>query len=164
MIDLATFGIQSTWLKSGDAGNKTLLAAFAHPDDESFGPGGTLARYARQGVDVHVCIVTDGAVGVVDETLLAASGCDTLADLRSGELIAQHDGQPGYGHLRTMIWQPGDLILDSHPLSVDAPDPATDALRIGLYRADTGTGLSAVNAQGEPIADWVEIGVILEAP
>jgi len=84
--------------------------------------------------------------------------------LRSGELIAQHDGQPGYGHLRTTLWQPGDLILDSHPLSVDSPDPATDALRIGLYRADTGTALSAVNAQGEPVADWVEIGVILEVP
>ena len=40
-----------------------LLAIFAHPDDESFGPGGTLARYARQGVEVGVCTVTDGAAG-----------------------------------------------------------------------------------------------------
>ena len=43
-----------------------LLAVFAHPDDESFGPGGTLARYARQGVHVHVCTVTDGAAGEYD--------------------------------------------------------------------------------------------------
>ncbi|MBK7203385.1 PIG-L family deacetylase [Candidatus Amarolinea dominans] len=32
---------------------KVLLAVFAHPDDESFGPGGTLARYAAEGVQVY---------------------------------------------------------------------------------------------------------------
>ncbi|MCB0024964.1 MAG: PIG-L family deacetylase, partial [Caldilinea sp.] len=42
---------------------RTLLGVFAHPDDESFGPGGTLARYAREGVDVHVIIATDGIAG-----------------------------------------------------------------------------------------------------
>ena len=44
---------------------KTLLALLAHPDDESFGPGGTLARYSAEGVDVHVVIATDGAAGSV---------------------------------------------------------------------------------------------------
>lgn len=43
---------------------RRLLAVFAHPDDESFGPGATLAKYAREGVQVHVCTVTDGAAGV----------------------------------------------------------------------------------------------------
>jgi len=42
---------------------RRLLAILAHPDDESFGMGGTLARYARKGAEVHVCIVTDGAAG-----------------------------------------------------------------------------------------------------
>jgi LmbE family N-acetylglucosaminyl deacetylase len=45
---------------------RRLLAILAHPDDESFGIGGTLARYAREGVEVHVCIVTDGAAGEND--------------------------------------------------------------------------------------------------
>ncbi|MFN2188531.1 MAG: PIG-L deacetylase family protein [Candidatus Promineifilaceae bacterium] len=46
---------------------KTLLAVLAHPDDESYGIGGTLARYSAEGVDVHVAIATDGAAGSIDE-------------------------------------------------------------------------------------------------
>lgn len=46
---------------------KTLLVFLAHPDDESYGLGGTLARYAAEGVDVHVVIATDGAAGSVDK-------------------------------------------------------------------------------------------------
>lgn len=42
-----------------------LLAVLAHPDDESFGMGGTLARYADEGVDVHIAIATDGVAGSV---------------------------------------------------------------------------------------------------
>ncbi len=46
---------------------QTLLAIVAHPDDESFGIGGTLSRYADQGVDVHIGIATDGVAGSVAE-------------------------------------------------------------------------------------------------
>lgn len=46
---------------------KRVLAVLAHPDDESFGIGGTLARYAAEGVDVHVAIATDGAAGSIDK-------------------------------------------------------------------------------------------------
>lgn len=44
---------------------KRLLAVVAHPDDESFGLGGTLAHYAAHGVDVHVAVATDGVAGSV---------------------------------------------------------------------------------------------------
>ncbi len=44
---------------------RSLLAVLAHPDDESFGPGGTLARYSAEGAAVHVAIATDGAAGSV---------------------------------------------------------------------------------------------------
>lgn len=63
-----------------------LLGVFAHPDDESFGAGGTLAKYARTGVEVHVCTVTDGAGGTYDPALLEANGVATLAELRHREL------------------------------------------------------------------------------
>jgi len=41
----------------------TLLAIFAHPDDETFRPGGTLALLARHGVEVHVLTATRGHAG-----------------------------------------------------------------------------------------------------
>jgi len=52
---------------AGGAQARSLLAVLAHPDDESYGMGGTLARYASEGVDVHVAIATDGAAGSIDE-------------------------------------------------------------------------------------------------
>lgn len=36
----------------------SLLAVFAHPEDESFGPAGTLAKYASEGVQVSLIAAT----------------------------------------------------------------------------------------------------------
>lgn len=46
---------------------RKLLAIFAHPDDEAFGPGGTLAKYAAQGVEIHLLTATRGEAGLWDE-------------------------------------------------------------------------------------------------
>ncbi len=43
----------------------TILAVFAHPDDESYGPAGTLALYAKAGVAVHLVIFTNGEAGSI---------------------------------------------------------------------------------------------------
>lgn len=40
-----------------------LMAVLAHPDDESLGFGGTLARYAREGVETFVVTATRGERG-----------------------------------------------------------------------------------------------------
>ena len=63
---------------------RTLLAILAHPDDESFGPGGTFAKYAAEGVDVHIAIATDGAAGSVAEGYEDAR--EKLAEVRAQEL------------------------------------------------------------------------------
>jgi LmbE family N-acetylglucosaminyl deacetylase len=42
---------------------RCLLAVFAHPDDETFRPGGTLALLARGGVRVQVLTATRGEAG-----------------------------------------------------------------------------------------------------
>ncbi len=65
---------------------KKLLLFLAHPDDESFGTGGTVARYAAEGVDVHIAIATDGAAGsIADDYEL---GHEKLAAVRLKELKA----------------------------------------------------------------------------
>ncbi len=59
--------------------SRTLLAIFAHPDDESFGPGGTLAKYAAEGVNVHLICATMGEAGESDTADL--DGCEEYEDL-----------------------------------------------------------------------------------
>ena len=40
-----------------------LLAVFAHPDDESMGMGGTLAKYSAEGVETHLVCASRGERG-----------------------------------------------------------------------------------------------------
>ena len=68
-----------------EAGRRSLLAVLAHPDDESFGPGGTLACYAAQeNTEVWLVCGTDGDAGTVDAEML--SGYVSTAQLRAAEL------------------------------------------------------------------------------
>jgi LmbE family N-acetylglucosaminyl deacetylase len=61
---------------------RTLLAVFAHPDDEGVA-GSLLARCAREGVRVHLAIATDGRFGVRDFAGIPAG--DELAKARALE-------------------------------------------------------------------------------
>ncbi|MBI5565327.1 MAG: PIG-L family deacetylase [Chloroflexi bacterium] len=64
------------------------MLAFPHPDDESFGPGGTIAKYAREGAEAHYVCATRGEVGTVDAELIKPY--DHLpADQRLGALRGQ---------------------------------------------------------------------------
>jgi len=42
---------------------KIIFGIFAHPDDESFGPAGTLLMEAKSGTDVHLVTLTAGDAG-----------------------------------------------------------------------------------------------------
>ena len=53
--------------------NLTLMAIFAHPDDEAFGTGGTLAKYAAEGVEVHLVTATLGEAGRVANLALSVT-------------------------------------------------------------------------------------------
>jgi LmbE family N-acetylglucosaminyl deacetylase len=127
-----------------------LLAVLAHPDDESFGMGGTLALYASRGVDVHLVCTTRGEVGEVDDL----KGFASIAELREAELrcAAVHlglkgvhfldyrdsgmDGSPDNQHPNALAAQPLDevaakvvhYIRELHPQVVLTFDP------IGGYR------------------------------
>jgi LmbE family N-acetylglucosaminyl deacetylase len=67
-----------------DLSTRTLMAVFAHPDDEAFGTGGTLARYAAEGGDVHLVTATRGEAGEIAEPGLAIPA--NLPQVREQEL------------------------------------------------------------------------------
>ena len=75
----------STFENQENNNNKPiLLAVLAHPDDETFGMGGTLALYARRGVNVHLVCATRGEVGEVAPHFL--ENFQSIGDLREHEL------------------------------------------------------------------------------
>lgn len=61
---------------SKNKSKRTIVAIFAHPDDEAFGPAGTLIKLAREN-DLYILCATRGEDGGDHEK---------LAEIRSGEL------------------------------------------------------------------------------
>ena len=131
---------------------KVLLAVLAHPDDETFGTGGTLALYARSGVNVHLICATRGEVGEMDPKLMR--GFDSIASRREHELRCAAEllglsgvyflnyrdsgmpGSPDNSHPDALVAQPlekvasevGQFIRELKPQVVITFDP------IGGYR------------------------------
>ncbi|TMD82752.1 MAG: hypothetical protein E6I74_07300 [Chloroflexi bacterium] len=68
-------------------GELSLLAVEPHPDDESIGMGGTLARYSAEGVRTTLVTATRGEVGeILDKDLDPKEAAPRLATIREGEL------------------------------------------------------------------------------
>jgi LmbE family N-acetylglucosaminyl deacetylase len=65
--------------------SKKILAVLAHPDDESFGLGGTLALYAKRGYETYYVCATRGEAGTVDPEFL--NGFKDTAEMRTDELM-----------------------------------------------------------------------------
>ncbi len=114
-----------------------ILCVFAHPDDESFGPAGTIARYAAQGVPVDLLTFTRGqqgarleplespqALGVLREYELRAAA--RVLGIRRLELLDYQDGQLDQaapeeltGHvLRQLAESAADTVITFGPLGI----------------------------------------------
>ena len=68
-----------------EVSRRSLLAVLAHPDDESFGCGGVLAKYAAEGVRVGLICATRGEAGEISDPSLATRedlGCVREQELR----------------------------------------------------------------------------------
>jgi LmbE family N-acetylglucosaminyl deacetylase len=65
--------------------NRRLLAIFAHPDDEVFRCGVTLALLAQRGVRIHVLTFTRGQAGSCGQPPVCAR--DELSAVRTAELL-----------------------------------------------------------------------------
>jgi LmbE family N-acetylglucosaminyl deacetylase len=104
-----------------------LLAIFAHPDDESFRAGGTLAILADQGVRVNVLTMTRGQAGSCGDPPVCSQ--EELPQIREAELrcacdslgiqppvIWDHeDGKLSEVNEKNMIEKIIDLINEQQP-------------------------------------------------
>jgi LmbE family N-acetylglucosaminyl deacetylase len=96
-----------------------LMAVLAHPDDESLGVGGTLARYASEGVAVSVVTATRGERGR-HATAAVHPGPEAMGRIREAELrAAAHELGVGEVHL-----------LDYMDQELDRADPVEAVGRI----------------------------------
>ena len=65
---------------------RTIAAVFAHPDDETFATGGTLAKYASEGARIVLYCATNGDAGKTSG--IPVSSREELGALRREELRA----------------------------------------------------------------------------
>ena len=77
----------------------------AHPDDAEFGAGGTLARWAREGCEISMVIVTYGSKGSWDPLVSATD----LAKLRTAEQSAAAAALGVTGDLIHLDYVDGEL-------------------------------------------------------
>jgi len=78
-----------------------VLCVAAHPDDEVLGCGGTLARHAAAGDEVHVCLVAEGLTsrpsggnaGDLADLAAAARRADALLGVRETVLLGLPDNR-----------------------------------------------------------------------
>ena len=73
--------------------NKSILLVFAHPDDESFGVAGTVAKYTHRGVVVDVICATRGEKGTrLDVPDSTSTGATRETELRVAAAIIGTSG------------------------------------------------------------------------
>ncbi len=130
----------------------TILTVLAHPDDESFGMGGTLALYASRGADVYLLCATRGEAGSADDRHL--QGFESIGQMREAELRCaagilglkgtyflgyRDSGMPGAddnSHPQALIQQPIEEVAARivHYIRTLKPDVVLTFDPIGGYR------------------------------
>jgi LmbE family N-acetylglucosaminyl deacetylase len=92
-----------------------LLGVFAHPDDETFCAGGTLAKYVAAGWEVMVVSATRGQAGQIRDPLVAPRR--TLGQVREREFYVACE-QLGVRHARVLDYMDGTLQdVEEHELT-----------------------------------------------
>lgn len=107
-----------------DRSDLSVLAVFAHPDDEGFGSGGTLAMLVARGARVTLVCATNGDVGEISDPSLATP--ETLAQVRQEEL-RQAMAITGVQDVRFLGYRDSGMAGspdNNHPKSLVQADPA----------------------------------------
>ncbi len=68
--------------------NRPILVFAPHPDDETLGCGGLIARRRNEGYDVHIVFLTDGSASHPDHPQITPAA---LAKMRQAEALAAAD-------------------------------------------------------------------------
>ncbi|MEX2275860.1 MAG: PIG-L deacetylase family protein [Actinomycetota bacterium] len=108
-----------------------VLASFAHPDDAEIAAGGTMAKFAAQGREVHLLVLTNGDRGSNDretdraelERIRAEEVVDAgrVLGLAGGRVLDIHDGD-----LRNTDEVRAEIVREIRrvrPVTVLCPDP-----------------------------------------
>jgi len=90
-----------------------LMAILAHPDDESLGFGGSLAKYAAQGVEISLIVATRGERGWRGPTE-EDPGLATVGAIREKEVRAAADVL-GVETVRFLDLVDGEMDRANHP-------------------------------------------------
>ncbi len=88
-------------------GKLKLMCVVAHPDDESLGMGGTLAKYAAEGIETYLITATRGERGRFGEGEVRP-GLDVVGRMREAELLAAAE-ELGIREVRLLDYIDGDL-------------------------------------------------------
>ena len=100
---------------------KVVFGIFAHPDDEAFGPAGTLLRLKADGCDIHLILLTDGEAG------------------------SNPDGAAELGAVRLAEWQRAAEILGADSIhALHYPDGGLDRIASEQLTTSTNTAVAAV--------------------
>lgn len=95
--------------------SRRLLLSLAHPDDESFGSGGLIARYVAEGAEVSLICATNGDVGTVDPEML--NGYRSVSELRLAELACA-SAKLGFSQVVTFGYRDSGMVgseTSNHP-------------------------------------------------
>jgi LmbE family N-acetylglucosaminyl deacetylase len=92
-------------LKPGLLAPARVLAIGAHPDDIELNCGGTLAKWAEAGSEIHHVVCTDGAKGTWDE----GASADELIASRREEQRAASCALGAKGEIAFLGWPDGEL-------------------------------------------------------
>ena len=106
--------------KTKNVGERILLAILAHPDDESFGPGATLAKYAQAGVKVHYLCGTRGELGSTDPECM--QGYSDAGEMRWAELT-RAAGELGLAGIHYLGYRDSGMagsLSNGHPQALAA--------------------------------------------
>jgi LmbE family N-acetylglucosaminyl deacetylase len=99
--------LRSTRLSMGAL--NTVLVVAPHPDDESFGCGGTLAQLAKKGASLHIAFITDGRASHPFHPVLTPK---EIAERRKEEAVcAANMLGIGAGNLTFMDAPDGELTM-----------------------------------------------------